>query len=171
MQNLRNLFNSMMMKPEKDSLTKAPATSGIPNNTPTKSKPSPVFQRSRRSSSFNGLSRFSTGINRCDSTNSFTGSTDSNGAAAGIVDKKRSNSYKRRRNSESDKKTKGTRWKLPTLHRTDSSVMTVRVKINNEMDHSSTVSGESLEASLSMSGHFTTRVSSQFFSSCSRVSP
>ena len=144
-----------MMKPDKSSPTKAAGTSG--NGAPVK-----PFQKSRRSSSFNGIIRFSTSVGRCNSTTSFTTSTESNGAAAITVDKKRSSSYKRRRNSESDKKGKSTKWKLPMLHRKTPSLMPVRVKVNDEREHcdySCSTSGDSLEASLSMSGDYTLRVS------------
>lgn len=147
-----------MMKPDKHSNTKAAAATGVSGN----SGPVKAYQRSRRSSSFNGIIRFSTSSSRCNSTNSFTSSTESNGAAAVAVSKKRSNSYRRRRNSESDKKGKSIKWRLPTFHQATPSMMPIRVKINDDREHcgySDTMSGDSLEASMSMSSDYTLRVS------------
>ena len=120
------------MKPDRSSATTPSPDNNASHGTDSRAA-NKLGQRSR-SFSFSGLARLSTGLHKYTVT-SLAEHAALNGELTASTQK--SHSFRSRSNSDSGKKSRSTRLKLPKLRRKDSSMMPGRGKLAHERERQS----------------------------------
>ena len=126
------LVPTRMMKPDKNSVTDPRYDNNVSHGSDSSKTTSKLGQRSR-SFSFTGLARLSTGLHKYTVT-SLAEHTALNGELTTSTATQKSNSFRSRANSDSSKKSRSTRLKLPKFRRRGNSMMPSRVKLVQERE-------------------------------------